>query len=605
MDQTYRRLVEVCSEGAEFLLSHLGVRRVGMRSEPKARMHMRWAPAIMRRHNAGSTGANMKSNARLERIMAIWFVLVMLFSTAFADSAAPAAERLGTVAFPVSCAPSEQANFNRGVALLHDFWYAEARPQFERILKSDPHCSMAHWGIAMSVFHQIWDRPDEATMALGRREIAAAQTPPAATAREREYIAALGEVFRAGTSDYQARIDAYSAAMRRLYAAHPEDVDAGAFYALSLLAAKPPADTGIRPEEKAMAVLGPLWSKYPDHPGLVHYIIHACDNPTLAPKGLAAARAYGKVAPSGPHAVHMPGHIFARLGLWQEDIAANTASVEASRAAEARHESGWMDQFHSDDFLVYAYLQSGQERKAVAVITEATAAINHYRSMPDMADNFMVGMFPYYQLKLPIFVDLETRNWKKTLALEPVRGAPPFTQTQLYWARSIAAGHLHQADQAQRDLVAYDSLIAEIRKGRHAYYAQGTGARITRGEVVAWAAFAAGQLDQALATMRESADLQDQVGQGEVDIPAREMLADMLLDAGRPKEALVEYERALRYSPNRFNGLYGAGRAAEASGDQASARRYFAALLAATDNGAESTRPELGHAKGFVATAKR
>lgn len=547
----------------------------------------------------------MKINARLDSITGVWFVLAMLSSTASADSAAPAAERLGTVSFAVSCAPSERANFNRGIALLHDFWYAEARPQFERILKSDPHCSMAHWGIAMSVFHQIWDRPDEATSVLARGELEAAQKPPAVTAREREYIAALYEFFKSGAGDYQTRIEAYSAAMKKLYAAHPDDVDAGAFYALALLAAKPPGDTGTEPEEKAMTVLEPLWSKYPDHPGLVHYIIHACDNPTLASKGLSAARAYGKVAPSGPHAVHMPGHIFARLGLWQEDIAANAASVQASRAAEARHESGWMDQFHSDDFLVYAYLQSGQEQKAAAVITEATAAIDHYKSMPDMADSFMVGMFPYYEVKLPIFVDLETRNWKKTLALEPLRGAPPFTQTQVYWARSIAAGHLHQADEAQRDLAAYDSLVAEILKGRHAYYAQGTGAKIARGEVLAWSAFAAGHVDAALAQMRASADLQDKVGQGEVDIPAREMLADMLLDARRPKEALTEYERALKYSPNRFNGLYGAGRAAEASGDQASARRYFAALLATTDNGADSKRPEIGHAKGFVATAKR
>ena len=549
----------------------------------------------------------MKCAAGFNEIVAGWCISLILSSaSAFADSPAAATDHLGTVSFPVSCAPSEQGNFNRGVALLHDFWYAEARPQFERILKNDPHCSMAHWGIAMSVFHQIWDRPDEATRALARRELEAARKPPAPTAREREYVAALYEFFKSGSGDYQARIDAYSVAMRKLYATHPGDVDAGAFYALSLLAAKTPADTGMEPEEKAMTVLEPLWSKYPDHPGLVHYVIHACDNPTLAARGLAAARAYGKVAPSGPHAVHMPGHIFARLGLWQEDIAANAASVEASRAAEARHESGWMDQFHSDDFLVYAYLQSGQERKAAAVIKEAAAAIERYKNMPDMGpDNFMAGMFPYYQVKLPIFVDLETRDWSKTLTLEPVRGAPPTTQTLVYWARSIAAGHLHKDAEAQHDLDAYDALIVEIRKGDHAYYAEGTGAKILRGEVLAWSAYAAGHLQEALAKMRESADLQERVGQGEVDIPAREMLADMLLDAGRPKDALIEYQRSLKDSPNRFNGLYGAGRAAEASGDEVSARRYFAALLVATDNGAQSSRPEIAHAKGLIATASR
>ena len=295
----------------------------------------------------------MRTNALLGTLAAACLASLLRISPAL-GAALPTAfaqDRLGTVSFAVSCSASAQAGFNRGVALLHDFWYEEARPQFERILKTDPGCSMAHWGVAMSVFHQIWDRPDEAAKALGWRELEAAKAHPPKTAREREYIAALADFYRPAAKDYQARIDAYSAAMGRLYAAHPDDVDAGAFYALSLLAAESPTDTSLQQERKAMAVLTPLWARYPDHPGIVHYIIHACDNPPLAPEGLAAARAYGKVAPSGPHAVHMPGHIFARLGLWDEDIAANTASVEASRAAEAHHESGWMDQFHSDDFL--------------------------------------------------------------------------------------------------------------------------------------------------------------------------------------------------------------------------------------------------------------
>jgi len=518
--------------------------------------------------------------------------------------AIPAEERLGTVSFPVSCAPSVQASFNRGVALLHDFWYEEARPQFERILKADPGCSMAHWGLAMSGFHQIWDRPNQATMARGWREIEAAQAHSAGTARERAYIAALGEFFKPGTNDYQVRIDAYSAAMGQLYAAHPEDVDAGAFYALSLLAAETPSDTSLNQERKALEVLSPLWVKYPDHPGLVHYIIHSCDSPPLAPKGLAAARAYGKVAPSGPHAVHMPGHIFARLGLWQEDIAANRASVEASRAAEARNLSGGMDQFHSDDFLVYAYLQSGQEQMARKVVAEANAAMAHYESMPGMSpDQYMDGMFPYYRMKLPVFVALETRDWTSALALEPIRSAPPETQVIVYWARTIAAGHLRRASEAHHDLESYDALIDQIRKGRHAYYAEGIGVKISRGELLGWTAFADGELPVALQHMRDSADLQDKVGQGEVDIPAREMLADMLLESNQPQQALAEYRRALELSPNRFNGLYHAGRAAEASGDAVSARSYFATLLMTTEQGAHSTRPELAHAKEFIGSA--
>ena len=548
----------------------------------------------------------MRTSALLEILAAGCLATFTLVSPAMSADVAPPSvqERLGTVSFPVSCSASSQTSFNRGVALLHDFWYEEARPQFERILKSDPGCSMAHWGIAMSIFHQIWDRPDEAVMATGWHQLEAAKAHPAKTALERAYIAALADFYRPGAKDYQARINAYSAAMGKLYAAHPDDVDAGTFYALSLLAAKAPTDISLDQERKAMTVLTPLLAKYPDHPGVVHYIIHACDNPPLAPEALVAARAYGKVAPSGPHAVHMPGHIFARLGLWDEDIAANTASVEASRAAEKRHENGWMDQFHSDDFLVYAYLQSGQEAKARAVVGDATAVIAHYEAMPDMAtDHYMTGMFPYYRVKLPIFVDLETRDWAKALALEPIKGAPPETQTQVYWARTVAAGHLHRQAEAREDLAAYDALIEEIRKGHHAYYAEGTTTKIQRGEILAWSAFADGKTEEALKEMRETADLQDKVGQGEVDIPAREMLADMLLEAKRPKQALVEYSQALRLSPNRFNGLYGAGQSAEAAGDPIAARRYYSALLKSTDNGAGSTRPEIAHVKAFTSTA--
>src|SRR5580700_4872872 len=291
-------------------------------------------------------------------------------------AAAPAGERLGEVSFSVSCSASVRAPFSRGVALLHDFWYDEARPQFERIAKADPTCAMAHWGIAMSVFHQIWGRPDPDSMKLGRAELQAARAHPAKTAREREYIAALSDFYEPDKGEYQARVDRYAAAMAKLYARYPVDTDAGAFYALSLLAAEAPNDTSLAQEHKAMAVLNPLFVNYPDHPGVVHYIIHACDTPSLAPDGLAAARHYGEIAPSGPHAVHMPGHIFARLGMWQEDIDSNTASVAASRAAEARHASGGiMDQLHSDDFLVYAFLQTGQDAKAKAVIADLAAAL--------------------------------------------------------------------------------------------------------------------------------------------------------------------------------------------------------------------------------------
>jgi tetratricopeptide (TPR) repeat protein len=388
--------------------------------------------------------------------------------------------------------------------------------------------------------------------------------------------------------------------MEKLYSHYPRDIDAGTFYALSLLAAEAPDDTSLTAEHKAMAVLNPLFAAYPDHPGVVHYIIHACDTPSLAPDGLVAAKHYGEIAASGPHAVHMPGHIFARLGLWQADIDSNTASVVASRAAEAHHLSGGtMDQFHSDDFLLYAYLQTGQDAQAKAVIADSAAALTRFEAMGDMGEHYMAGMFPYYRTKLPVFFDLEMRDWKSAAALEPVAGALPETQTLTYWARTVAAGHLREAQQARSDLAIYDSLVEKVRQGRHAYFADSTGARIVRGEMLAWVAFAQGNTADAVKHMRESADLQDKVGQGEVDIPAREMLADILLESGQPQQALIEYQLALRLSPNRFNGLYNAGRAAEAAGDKAQATRYYSALLGSTGNGSESARPEFGHMKAF------
>jgi tetratricopeptide (TPR) repeat protein len=353
-----------------------------------------------------------------------------------------------------------------------------------------------------------------------------------------------------------------------------------------------------------MAVLTPLFAQYPDHPGVVHYIIHACDTPALAPDGLVAAKHYGEIAAAAPHAVHMPGHIFARLGMWQADIDANVGSVEASRAAEGRKQSGAMDQFHSDDFLVYAYLQNGQEARAKAVIDDSVVAIAHFETMSDMGDHYMTGMFPYYRTKLPIIYNLELRDWKAAAVLQAVAGAPPETQTLTYWARTVAAGHLHQLQQAQANLADYDALTAKIKQGRHAYFADSTGARIERGEMLAWIAFAENKPADALQRMGEAADLQDKVGQGEVDIPAREMLADILLDSGRPQDALVEYRKALALSPNRFNGLFNAGRAAEAAGNAPQAQLYYAELLKITGNGSESARTELDHVRSVVSSAK-
>jgi hypothetical protein len=513
-------------------------------------------------------------------------------------------ERLGTVAFSVSCASTVQAPFNRGIALLHDFWYEEAQRQFEEIAKTDPDCAMAHWGIAISYFHQIWNRPGESVVAQGWAEMQKAQSPAAKTPRERAYIAALSDFYRPGKQEYPERIQAYSDAMGKLYNQYPNDIDAGAFYALSLLAAAPPNDTSLTANHKAMAILALLFAKYPDNPGLVHYIIHACDNPAMAAEGLAAADHYGEIAQSGAHAYHMPGHIYSRLGMWPQDIQANLGSVTAAEAAQAKYGSGLMDEPHAYDFLLYAYLQSGQDDRAKWALDQTAQLLTQIAAMPAMSNHRMEAMVPYYRNKYAVFYALEMQDWKSAAALEPAAGSSPEVATMAIWAHAIAHGHLRQPEEARADLVRYDALVDEVRKGKQPYLADDTGVKIEHGEILGWVAFAEGKQDDALRNMRAAADLQDKIGQGEVDVPAREMLADMLLESHQPQQALAEYEVASKLSPNRFNGLYHAGVSAEATGDKAKAQQYYAALLKSTHNGDQSSRPELSHVKSFISSTQ-
>ena len=389
-------------------------------------------------------------------------------------------ELLGTVSFSVSCAASSQQPFNRGVALLHDFWYEEARPQFERIEKSDPGCAMAHWAVAMSIFHQIWDRPDAEARKLGWAKMQKALALKASTGREQEYIAALADFYRPGSEAYPARIQAYSDHMAELYRHYPDDVDAGAFYALSLLAAERPGDTSLVQPYKAMAVLQPLFAKAPDNPGVDHYIVHACDNPAMAADALAASDHYLEIAQSGPHAYHMPGHIYARLGLWQKDILSQIGSIVASEAAEKTGMSGIMDEPHSYDFLVYAYLQTGQDAKAKAALDQSQAALTRLGAMPGMGAGYMAAMIPYYRVKLAIFYALELRDWKSAAALKPVAGSPPEDAMLVNWARAIAHGRLMQPAEARADLAHYDAAVAEIKASPRAYLIEGNGAAIER-----------------------------------------------------------------------------------------------------------------------------
>ena len=499
-------------------------------------------------------------------------------------------EKLGTVSFPTSCAASQQEAFDRGVALLHDFWYAKAEQQFKDIVAADPTCAIAYWGEAMTLWHQIWDRPDAETMQSGLALVQKGQKLGAKTQRERDYIDALAVFYQnSGKSSFEVRVNAYSQAMEKLHEKYPQDHDAAAFYGLSLLAAVPPHDTTFANQKKALALLNAEFPLAPDNPGIPHYIIHSCDSPQMAADGLAAARRYGEIAPSAPHAAHMPSHIFARLGLWQEDIQSNLASiaaVEAQRSGSMGHE------LHAMDFLNYAYLQVGEDAKAKQIVDQVA-------TMDMMPTRDMHGYLDMARAGFPATYDIEMRHWKEAAALEPSKDAEPQNAAITYWARAVGSGHLKDAVAAKQDLAKYDAMVEAVKKSPDAYLA--VYMDTDRDEVRAWIAVAEGKNDEAAQIMRAVADKQDAHGKGEVEIPAREMLADILLESNHPEQALAEYERSMKIDPNRFNGLYGAARAAEMAKQSATAEKYYAQLVK-NCAGATSDRPELARAKTQVAT---
>lgn len=506
-----------------------------------------------------------------------------------------ASERLGTVSFSISCADGSQKSFERGVALLHSFGYEEAEQQFVDLSQKDPACAMAHWGIAMSLFHQIWERPEPAALKRGQEELEKAQEIGAQTERERGYISALAVFYGDSSVDYLKRAGAYSEAMGKLYQQYPADLEAGAFYALSLLAAAPPGDGSLAYKKKAVAVLTPLFQRQPDHPGLAHYIIHSCDSPQMASMGLDAARRYAAIAPSSAHAVHMPSHIFARLGLWQEDIQANLKSVALTETSGEMYMHG--HELHAMHFLMYAYLQTGQDEAARQVVEKSKEILSSAPTNGD--DNGMLEYFGFAAAHFPALYHLEMHHWNDAAALRPAPNAEPDLQMITYWARTIASARMGDLEATRSNAKQFDEAEEATRKSKYAYVLDGPNS--SHGEVHAWLAFADKNNEEAIRQMRQVADVQDKLGKAEVDIPAREMLADMLLELNQPDKALAEYEKSMQIDPNRFNGLAGAAHAAELAHQPAKANSYYAQLLKNCDDGKNSSRPELRSAKMLLA----
>jgi tetratricopeptide (TPR) repeat protein len=503
-------------------------------------------------------------------------------------------EQLGTVHFPVSCTPEAQKTFEKGVALLHSFWYEEAEKTFLEVEKQDPRCAMAHWGVAMSLWHQLWDAPDAATIQRALAELKKAQKPKAGTPRERDYIAAI-TVFYSNSKklDRDARATAYSAAMKKVYERYPDDHEAAAFYALSLIASEPDNDTTFANRKEAGAILEKLFNEEPNHPGIAHYLIHTYDKPQLAELGLPAARRYAQIAPAAPHAIHMPSHIFARVGDWPDSIQSNLASIAATQKATAMHMGGEGHQYHAMDFLIYAYLQSGREADAGKVIEEV-------KTMPAME---MAGrdMHAFAMSKFPAMYALELHHWSDAANLAVYGPAGPSSRVYTYWAKAI--GSVRSGDQAaaRKNLAEIETIHKNFVAEHKTYLIEYT--EQLEQEASAWVLHGDGKDEEAIAILRKTANQEDAVGEEQTSTPAREMLADMLMDMHKPDAALAEYREDLKFNPKRFNGLYGAAHAAEMAGQTSQASEYYA-LLVKTCEGSSSTRPELSKAKEAVVAQK-
>jgi tetratricopeptide (TPR) repeat protein len=515
-------------------------------------------------------------------------------------------EKIGRVDFPVSCNAAARRQFNRAVAWLHSFEYEEAEKAFAEVTVVDPRCGMGHWGVAMSNYHPLWAPPGAAELEKGLRAVERAKSVGARTRRERDYIAAVEVFFKDHDRlDHRARALAYGEAMGRLHRRYPSDREAGVFYALALIAKGAMAgDKSYASEKEAARILNRVLAREPQHPGVTHYIIHSYDYPALAHLALPAARGYAKIAPASAHARHMPSHIFTRLGLWQESVGSNLDAKAAAEAFAVRNSmpGAWDEQLHAMDYLAYAYLQGAQDKQARGVLDEL------YKIRRVDPPNFKVA---YAFTAIPARYALERRQWDEAAKL-PLH---PGTMEAFPWARfrwaeahirlaravgAARAGDAASARQEVEQLAAIREALAEV-KGDYDWARQ---VDIGRQVASAWLAHAEGRREEALRLMRAAAELDDATEKHPVTpgsiLPAREQLGELLLELKQPAAALREFETSLRSAPNRFNGLYGAARAARLAADRDGAKTFYGKLVALCRR-ADSDRPELEEAKEFLA----
>jgi hypothetical protein len=496
--------------------------------------------------------------------------------------------QLGTVHFDTSCKPEAQKLFDRGMLYQHSFWYRASQQVFGDVLKADPECGIAYWGIALSLLWNPHVPTPAKNLAEGADAIAKGKSVGAKTQRERDYLDALGAMYADYDKvDHRTRMQAYAKAMEQLAQRYPNDDEAQIYYALALNTSASPADKTYASQLKGAAILEPIAIRQPQHPGVAHYLIHLYDYPPIAEKGLDAARRYAKVAPASAHAQHMPSHIFTRVGYWKESIASN---VESSRVAKADKEGH--DQLHAMDYLVYAYLQLGQDNKAAAVIDEMNAVTG-------FTETFIAG--PYALAASPARYAVERGDWKAAAALQ-VRASPlAHVQAVTHFARALGAARSGNPEAAKADIAKLAELRDKLRDAKDAYWSEQVD--IQRQVATAWMLYAEGKHDDALKVMSEAADAEDKTEKHPVTPgvpkPARELYGVMLLESGNAKDALVAFEATLKKEPNRLGAYVGAARAAETSGESAKAHEYYSKVVAIAD-AADNTRTEVTDARAYL-----
>jgi tetratricopeptide (TPR) repeat protein len=510
-----------------------------------------------------------------------------------------ATEKLGQVRFPISCKPATQQKFHRALALLHSFQYIEAESAFAEITASEPDCAMAWWGVAMSLYHPLWVPPTPAELQKGREAMAKAKAANPGTRREKDYLAALDTFYKdADKFDHWQRARAYASAMEGVYRRYPQDREAAIFYALALNGTAPASDKNLTNRTKAAQILYRIWPLEPDHPGIAHYLIHSYDYPSLARLALTAARRYAKVAPSSAHALHMPSHIFTRLGMWPDSIQSNLASA-ASAKAKAQADGATHDELHALDYLMYAYLQGAQDEQAKNILDKAQA----FSKVDEVV--FQVA---FAWTAIPARFTLERRRWQEaaSLTLPSVRFPWErfrFAEANIYFARAVGAGRTGNSAVARQEIQRLAS-IQEALGAVKAGFDWAKQVQIQHHAAAAWLAQAEGKSGEAERLLRAAAELEDSTDKHPVTpgaiLPAREMLGDLLLELKQPAQALKEYETVLQTTPNRFNSLYGAAHAAELAGNRQKARAFYRKLITICGQ-AKGNRPELQMAKAYMA----